>query len=88
MGDNIASLEAALRLRGKGDIGKVTTELALGRPRLRWRVRVGHFPAEVNTVADALSRLSAPDPSRFPAELIKSSCVDVPAPDEAFSLIS
>ena len=60
LGDNLASLEAALHLRGKGPLAKLGRELSWRRTRAGWRYAVGHLPTEKNLVADALSRLHAP----------------------------
>ena len=60
LGDNLGSLEAALNLRGKGILAKMSREIAWRRARDGWRYAAGHLPSERNDVADALSRLHAP----------------------------
>ena len=60
LGDNVASLEAALHLKGKNALSRISREIAWRRCREGWRYVVGHLPSERNVVADALSRLAAP----------------------------
>ena len=71
LGDNTASLESALHLRGKGALAKIAREISWRRARTGWRYAVGHLPSERNCLADALSRLHAPaaDSARWPAAL-------------------
>ena len=60
LGDNLGSLEAALNLRGKGVLSKISREIAWRRARDGWRYAAGHLPSERNGVADSLSRIYAP----------------------------
>ena len=46
----------------------VAREVACRRVRHRWRFRFEHLPAESNTIADSLSRLSAVPAKPFPKE--------------------
>ena len=60
LGDNLASLELALTMKGKMMLGRVSRELSWRRIRFGWHYACGHLPAERNLCADALSRVSAP----------------------------
>ena len=60
LGDNLASLNLALSLKGGRFLGRVSREIGWRRVRLGWRYLCGHLPSELNTAADALSRLSVP----------------------------
>ena len=46
----------------------VAREVACRRVRHRWRLRCEHLPAELNTIPDSLSRLSAVPAKPFPKE--------------------
>jgi len=81
LGDNIASLEAALSLKGRSALAMIGRELAWRRARFAWRYHVGHLPTEANTVADALSRLHAPagaESKALPACLSAAARVEAP----------
>ena len=69
VGDNIAALTVAVSRRGRGDLGRICRELALLQARRGLTIAVGHIATKLNTWADALSRLSAPEPAEVPAEL-------------------
>ena len=69
VGDNVGALTVAVSRRGRGDLGKVCREVALRQARSGLHVAAGHLPSELNTWADALSRLSSPQPSQIPEEL-------------------
>jgi len=74
MGDNLASLSGILAMKGKSNLTKITRELAWRKCRQRWHYSAGHLPSERNTLADALSRVSAPsgaDAKAFPEELLR-----------------
>ena len=60
LGDNTASLQAALQLRGRGALARIAREISWRRARDGWRYAVGHLPSERNVLADSLSRLHAP----------------------------
>ena len=81
LGDNLAAISGALALKGRADLSLVTREIAWRKVRRRWFYACGHLPAEFNDVADALSRLSAPEGNnkKFPPELA-SSRARVPGP--------
>jgi len=82
MGDNMAALSGAISLKGRGQLTKITREISWRKCRYGWRYCTGHLPAELNTMADALSRVTAPqgaDQKSFPHELEgKPRC---PVPD-------
>ena len=69
VGDNLASLTVAVSLRGKGDLAQICREVALRQAWYSLHVAAGHLPTELNTWADALSRLGAPTPAAIPAGL-------------------
>ena len=71
LGDNLAALESALNLRGKGALAKIGREVAWRRARDGWRYVAVHLPTKRNRVADALSRLAAPgrEKKEWPTEL-------------------
>jgi len=81
LGDNLASLNGLLSGRGRGTLTKLTREMAWRKVRHRWKFAAGHLPSEVNNLADALSRLSAPPGSEqksFPEELRAAMSQDAP----------
>ena len=81
LGDNLAALNGALSLRGRGGLTQITKEFAWGKVRFRWRFAAGHLPSEHNVLADALSRLDAEGPERkeFPTALRHASLRELPA---------
>ena len=80
VGDNVASLQSAISLKGRRDLSKITREIAWRRVRYGWRFAVGHIPSENNNIADCLSRLSAPGSEKrsLPAVLRHVRQVQVP----------
>ena len=66
LGDNTAALTDALNLKGHGSMISLAKEISWRQARGDWRFRVGHLPAEHNLLADALSRLVAPDSVAYP----------------------
>ena len=86
VGDNIAALTVALSRRGRGDLGRLCRELALRQARQDLCIAVGHLATHLKTIADALSRLSAPEPSRFPEELRGVPQVRWPSPEMLFEI--
>ena len=70
----------AVSRRGRGDLGKVCREVALRQARSGLRVAAGHLPSELNDMADALSRLSAPAEKarQIPSELRLAQRVEPP----------
>ena len=81
LGDNLAALEGALGMKGRGVLTKVTREIAWRLVRFAWRFAAGHLPSEHNHYADALSRVCAPegaDKKQFPVQLLGATRRDVP----------
>ena len=67
LGDNLASLNLALSMKGSAALGTISRELTWRRIRGGWRYACGHLPTEQNTVADQLSRLHQPGhPAQLP----------------------
>lgn len=60
LGDNTGSLQNALALKGRGALLAIAREVSWRQARHQWSFTVGHLPSEVNTVADALSRVADP----------------------------
>ena len=87
VGDNIAALTVAVSQRGRGDLGRICRELALVQARLGLTIAVGHLATELNTWADALSRLTAPEPSEVPAGLRKVPRLQWPSVDQLFRVL-
>ena len=78
-GDNVASLQMALRGKAKGAEGALARELFVLKARFNWRFAVAHLPSENNVLADALSRIAQPGrPSSPPAEVLGAAEVPVP----------
>ena len=69
VGDNVAALTVAVSRRGRGDLGRICRELALVQARHSLTISVGHLATKLNTWADALSRLAAPDRAEVPQDL-------------------
>ena len=63
LGDNTAALSNSLSFKGRGGMARISKEIAWRKVRFAWRFAVGHLPSEANTLADALSRTSAPEGS-------------------------
>ena len=63
LGDNVAALQCAISLRGRGPLNTLSREISWRRLRHAWWYAVGHVRAEDNDVADALSRTTAPEGS-------------------------
>ena len=80
LGDNLASLNLALNLKGKKILGKTSREIAWRQVRQGWRYMCGHLPSELNDTADALSRLSAPAEKarQIPSELRLAQRIEPP----------
>jgi hypothetical protein len=64
-GDNTGSLADAIALKGGRLMNVVARELSLRVAWQEWQYAVEHLPSERNTLADALSRLSAIPPLPF-----------------------
>jgi len=88
LGDNLASLNGLIALRGKSELYRVTCEIAWRKVRYGWRYAAGHLPAEANVLADALSRLGAPAPNdkAFPAALQATTRRAFPNPEELWAV--
>ena len=84
VGDNLGALTVALSRPGRGDLARVCREFALRQARWGLHIAVGHLPSALNTWADALSRLHAPEPARVPAELLPLPCVPTPPLHDLF----
>ena len=63
--DNMAALNDAMKLKGRGAMNAVAREMAWRRVALQWHFRTKHLPKEINLLADALSRLHAAPPHAF-----------------------
>jgi len=84
MGDNIAALSGALNLKGRSKLSQITREISWRKCRFGWRFCAGHLPSELNGIADALSRLSAPlgsDKKEFPVALLSATARALPPAD-------
>jgi len=83
LGDNLAALNGAISLKGKSELNRITRELAWRKVRRGWHYACGHLPSEHNEIADALSRLTAPEGNRkiFPAALAASRARDFADPE-------
>ena len=79
LGDNSSSLTNAVQIKGKRSMARVARELAWRKAREGWRYVVGHLPTEVNSVADALSRLAEPTPAPLPPGLSRVPRIQAPA---------
>ena len=84
--DNIGALTAAVSTRGRGDLARVCREIALRQARLGLVIAVGHIPSELNTWADALSRVHAPSPAAVPEELLRLTRRTPPHLGQLFSI--
>ena len=88
LGDNLAALNGALHLKGRGQLAAVTKEISWRRVRYAWKYAAGHLPSEHNDHADALSRLHAPAGSEckaFPAALLSARRRDLPELESIWS---
>ena len=86
VGDNIGALTVAVSRRGRGDLGKVCREVALRQARFGLHLAVGHLPSLLNSWADALSRLTAPQPAAMPPELAGLPRRPMPLLNELFQI--
>ena len=66
LGDNLASLQEALTMKGKGLHERPAQVLAVLRCSRNLWLEVGHLPPEASWMADALSRQAGPTPERKP----------------------
>ena len=73
-GDNLTSLQNLLHLRsGVTNLNAICREISWRKVLDNWRVCPVHYPKEYNVVADALSRLHAPDPSPRPSSALRGA---------------
>jgi hypothetical protein len=86
LNDNTAALQGLLDLAGKGIQLAIARELAWRKAKFGWQLAVGHLPAEQNTIADSLSRLSAPDAAVLPEELEGARRREAPSPADFWKL--
>ena len=84
--DNSAALQAALDLKGRGDMLTIAREVAWRQAREKWLFQVAHLPNEQNTSADALSRMSMPRPASLPDELTGARELAAPLVSEFWKL--
>ena len=87
LGNNTASLQAALSLKIKGKASIIAKEIAWRKARLGWRYSCGHLPSELNRDADALSRISAPGAGALPAAVLDAQRVEVPLIEGLWSFL-
>jgi len=88
LGDNTSALSTSLSYKGKAGMGRISREIAWRKVRYAWRFAVGHLPCEANTVADALSRTSAPDGAdkkSFPTSLSDALRREAPWPADCWT---
>jgi len=74
-------LSSTLSFKGKSALTQITKELAWRKVRRGWRYAAGHLPREMNTLADSLSRVTAPEGSErrsFPKELESAAKRETP----------
>ena len=78
LGDNTGALADAISLKGKGSLVAIARELSWRQAKRKWRFMVGHLPAELNRVADALSRVSDPKGVGWPKRALASAASRTP----------
>ena len=82
LGDNVAALQEALDLKGKGTKAPLAQVLAvLLVSRSLQGLTVAHLPSEANDAADALSRQFEPDnckPWPFGPAVCQDTPLDIP----------
>ena len=79
LGDNTGSLQNAIDLKGRGPLLSIARELAWRKAKFEWKYSVGHLASEHNILADALSRMASPEPSRLPDPVKRAR--EITAPD-------
>ena len=84
LGDNTGALQTALSLKGRMPNLGAARELAWRQARGRWSYEVGHLPSEHNVTADALSRVTCPEPAQWPAADLGSASWRNPPSLEGF----
>ena len=79
LGDNVSSLTSALNLKGKREQMAIIREISWRQARYGWSFAAGHIPSEANHLPDALSRLTAIPPAKFPTRALHGAVrVEVP----------
>ena len=66
LGDNTAALQEIVDMKGAAAHAPLAQALAILRCSRSLDLTVGHLPSESNVLADALSRLTSPDPPAWP----------------------
>ena len=87
-GDNLAALQNALDCKSsRSAMNLVGREIAWRKALAGWRLSAAHFPKELNTVADALSRLAAPTALPRPSSALCGATLRVaPVQDDSLWL--
>ena len=85
----MASLSNALVSKsGSPGMNLIGREISWQKALAGWRVKAAHYPKKWNTAADALSRLSAPDPLPRPDSALRGANLRLPpVQDELLWLI-
>ena len=79
LGDNVAALQEAISMKGKGLHAPLSQALAVLIVSRTLRLSAGHLPSEANEAADALSRQSEPgNAKRWPFSPQQNVIQDVP----------
>ena len=79
LGDNVAALQEALSLKGKGVHAPLSQALSVLIISRSLRLSAGHLPSEANDAADALSRQSEPENAKpWPFQPHQGVIVDEP----------
>ncbi len=84
--DSLSTLFAVASMKAKAPgLSLIMAELALERAELGTDIsECVHIPGVTNTIADALSRLTAPDGKPLPSEIYPSLQVPLPLRDDRF----
>ena len=78
LGDNVAALQDAIALRGRGHMLTVARELCWRQAKWPLHFDVEHLPKDRNLDADALSRIAAVPPCAAPAFTLHTPRQDCP----------
>ena len=79
LGDNVAALQEALTLKGKGTHAPLSQALSVLLASRSLRLAAGHLPSEANEAADSLSRQSKPGNSKpWPFAADQGVVIDTP----------
>ena len=84
LGDNLASLNEALKLKSTVPrANNIAREIARRQIALRWQFLLEHLPAELNEETDRLSRLNAVPKRYFPSDRLQGArFIKPPAQDD------